>query len=59
MYDDEGYYVVLPDPETLPEPGYEGMSADQIMQDIRDYEEEAAWWDWYLAEGQYMDSLGW
>lgn len=34
MYDDEGNYVVLPDPETVPEYGFEGLSWEQIVLEI-------------------------
>lgn len=34
MYDDEGYYVILPDPDVLPEPGYEDLCWVDILNQI-------------------------
>lgn len=61
MYDDEGYYVMLPDPETLPAAGYENMSIDQRNAELDQRAEEyTRYWNeearrqqeetWYMTE---------
>lgn len=45
MFDDEGNYVVLPDPDTLPEPGYEGLTWEGIVDRIHwEHQEKIADW---------------
>jgi hypothetical protein len=48
MYDDDGYYVILPDPDTLPEPQYEGWCWDEIVEDLN-------YWDAYYREAEYWN----
>jgi hypothetical protein len=50
MYDDEGYYVVLPDPDTLPEPYFDGLAWEQIEGELDRLEQEA----WENRQQQYM-----
>ena len=65
MYDDEGNYVILPDPDTLPEPYFEGMRGEDIIAECDRLQSEADEWNWqqnqmYLEEQQWLhDNSGW
>jgi hypothetical protein len=61
MYDNEGYYVVLPDPDTLPEPYFAGLTWEQISAELDRLEQEAAH-HWYMIEQDrqwYEDNSSW
>ena len=65
MYDDEGYYVVLPDPDTLPEPYFEGMRGEDIIAECDRLEHEAREWErqqeqmWLQEQQWYEENSGW
>lgn len=61
MFDDEGNYTVLPDPDTLPEPHFEGLAWEQIKGELDRLEQEA-WTDQLYAyeyEQWLHENSGW
>jgi hypothetical protein len=61
MYDDEGYYVVLPDPDTLPEPHFAGLTWEQIKGELERLEYEQWEQEMYYREQDQMwhEENGW
>ena len=49
MYDDDGNYVVLPDPAVLPDPYFEGLTWEQICGEL-DHLEREAWAEYAMYE---------
>ncbi len=58
MFDDDGYYVCLPDPETLPEPYFANMTWEQIKGELLRLEQQA-WEEQAMNEMWYQENRTW
>lgn len=58
MYDDDGNYVVLPDPDTLPEPYFAGMRGEDVIAELDRLQQEAWEYRW-MEEQWHRENAGW
>jgi len=58
MYDDDGNYVVLPNPDAVAEPYFDGLRGEDVIDELDRLQAEA-WELQWMEEQWHQDNSGW